>query len=80
VGGLEHRRGDDRIGEESDGSEEDAEDGVGDGQGRREHGEGLAEQDLHASDGGDEERFEGALLAFADDRVGGQRRRDDPPG
>ncbi len=59
------------------GGEEDPEDHIGDGEGGEERGQGLADEELFSMDGGGEDRFEGALLALADDRVGGEDRGDD---
>ena len=53
---------------------------VGDRNRRDEGGQGLAQQQLLAADGVDEQRLEGALLPLADHRVGGERRRAREPG
>jgi hypothetical protein len=75
VGALEHGPGDVGLGEDRRNAEEDAEDRIGDGEGGDEDRQGLGDEELFAADGGDENRLEGALLAFADDGVCGEDRR-----
>ena len=68
VGALEHGRGGAGLGEDRRDAEEDAEDQIGDAEGGDEHRQGLADEELLAVDGGDENRLDGALLAPLDER------------
>ena len=72
---------DDGGGGEVDTEQDDEVERVGEPDGGDEGGQGLSEQQLGAADGGGQDRFEGSLVALADDRVGGDHRwerdRDD---
>ena len=74
---MEDGAGDEGVGEELDGEQEEAVDGVGDGEGGHGDRGRLADQDLLGTDRGGEERLEGSCFAFADDRVAGDRGRHD---
>ena len=54
------------MGEQGDGPEEDPEDDVRDKEGGEERGQGLADEEFFTPDGGGEDWFERALLAFSD--------------
>lgn len=63
------------MGKQLDDGDEHGEDCIGDGDGRKEGRQGLAEQELFAADRGGQQRFQGPLYALADHGVGGQGRR-----
>ena len=63
--------------EEFDAGENTRVDRIGDGERRDEGRQGLAQQELIAANRRREHRFEGALLALADHRVGGDHCRHD---
>ena len=63
--------------EQRRGGEKDPEDRVRDHDRRNKRGQRLPDEELLATDRGDQDRLERALLALADDRVGGDDRRHD---
>jgi hypothetical protein len=74
------RRAPDDAADDVGGAEADAEcgdevDDLGDADRRDERRGGLAEQQFGTGDGGSEHGFEGSLVAFADDGVGGDDGR-----